>query len=70
MSYYIQLGISLNDALGIKEVAILWNDTELKSDSELIKTIAFTIIKALKLNEEDVMIQDMLNDLDISKPKS
>lgn len=65
MSKYIQLGIHLNDELGIKAVTFDNNDTGLANDSELLKNVAFAIMKAVAINKESVKVQDLLNELDI-----
>lgn len=67
VSHYIQFGVHLNERLGIKAVTIDHNTTDLPSDSELIKRVAFTLLKSIHLNKEDVMLQDLLNELDISR---
>lgn len=67
VSHYIQFGVHLNERLGIKAVTIDHNTTDLPSDSELIKRVAFTLLKSIQLNKEDVMLQDLLNELDISR---
>lgn len=64
---YIQLGIHLTDDLGIKLVTIDHNDTGLKTDSDLLLQIAFTMLKSLNLNKESVKVQDLLNELDINR---
>lgn len=67
VSHYIQFGVHLNERLGIKAITIDHNTTDLPSDSELIKRVAFTLLKSIHLNKEDVMLQDLLNELDISR---
>ena len=67
VSHYIQFGIHLNERLGITSATIDHNTTDLPSDSELIKRVAFTLLKSLQLNKEDVMLQDLLNELDITR---
>lgn len=69
-SHYIQLGVHLNEGLGITSVTIDHNTTDLPSDSELIKKVAFTLLKAINLNKEDVMLQDLLNEMDITRKPS
>lgn len=64
--HYIQLGINLNEELGLKSVTIDYNTTGLPNDSELLKLVAMTILKAIVLNKESVAVQDLLNDLDIT----
>lgn len=63
--HYIQFGVHLNENLGIKAVTIDHNTTRLPSDSQLLKRVAFTLLKSIELNKEDVMLQDLLNDLNI-----
>lgn len=67
-THYIQIGIHLDDQLGIKKATIDENTTHLPSNSELIYRVAITLIRSLHLNKHDVMIQDLLNELDIAKP--
>lgn len=64
----IQLSISLSDDLGIKAIVYNYNDTELPSTSETLGNIAIAILKSLHLNKDDLLIQDLLNELDISRP--
>lgn len=49
--HYIQIGLHLNEGLAIKSVTIDHNTTDLPSDSELIKRVALTLLKSLKLNK-------------------
>ena len=63
----IQLSISLSDDLGIKAIVYDYNDTELPSNSETLGNIAIAILKSLHLNKDDLLIQDLLNELDISR---
>ncbi|MEN6624541.1 MAG: hypothetical protein ABFD50_23715 [Smithella sp.] len=62
---HIFLSIELSDELGIKSVTLSHNDTGLKSDSELVKMVAYALLKAYTANKEDVMIQDLLNEVGI-----
>jgi hypothetical protein len=62
---YIELGFDLTDELGIKSVLINHNDTELKNDSELLRSISIAILKALESNKESLTVQDLLNELGI-----
>lgn len=55
----------LTDDLGIKSVSISFNGTELPSDSKLIGQLAMATLKALKINKDSVIVQDLLNELDI-----
>lgn len=64
----IQLSISLSDDLGLKAIVYDYNDTELPSNSETLGNIAIAILKSLHLNKDDLLIQDLLNELDISRP--
>jgi hypothetical protein len=67
MGHVIQVQYVLNEDLGLKSVSIDINTTDLNSDSELIKKLAITVLKALSMNKEDVMVQDLLNDLGIER---
>ena len=64
---YINLGITLTDELGIKSVVIYANDTELESDSGLIKLLAYALLKSMVLNKDDLELQDLLSKYGISK---
>ena len=66
---YIELGINLTDDLGIASVIINQNDTNLPSDSNLINRVAFTLLKSMHLNKENIDLQDFLNELDITLSK-
>lgn len=65
--HYIEFGINLNEGLGITSVSINYNTTNLPSNSELVKKVAFTLLKSIYSNKEDLMLQDLLNELDIVK---
>lgn len=67
ISHYIQFGVHLNERLGITSVTIDHNTTDLPNDSELIKRVAFTLLKAIQLNKGDIMLQDLLNEIGISR---
>lgn len=62
---HVKLTIHLSDELTIKQVTIDYNDTELPSDSGLIQKIAFTLLKSISANKDDMKIQDLLNELNI-----
>lgn len=64
---YIDLVICMNDDLGIQSCVIDQNDTGLPSDSNLIKKVCITLLRSLSLNKEYVEIQDLLNELNITK---
>lgn len=64
---YIEIGIVLNDELGVKSAIIHQNDTELPSNSELIKKVCITLLKSLSLNKQDLELQDMLIELNINQ---
>ena len=66
----IQLTLSLTDELGIESIAYMWNDTELPSNAETLGKIALGILEAIKLNHDHLVIQDLLNDLNISLPST
>jgi hypothetical protein len=66
---YIQLGFFLTDELGIKSILIDQNNTGLPNDSKLLENIAFAILKASHINRDSLILQDLLNELDISLPK-
>lgn len=62
---HIKLTIGLTDDLGIKSCAIDYNDTGLQSNSELVKKVAFTLLRSYSMNKEDTALQDLLNELNI-----
>jgi hypothetical protein len=64
---YIQLGLFFNDKLGLKSVRIEHNDTGLPDDSKLLERVAFTLLKAIRINEDSVKVQDLLNELGIER---
>lgn len=64
-NHIIQIGVHLNERLGIKSVTFDINTTELPSNSETLKRVALTILEAIALNKEMVMTQDLLNELNI-----
>lgn len=64
---YIQLGLFFNDKLGLKSVRIDHNDTGLPDDSKLLERVAFTLLKAIRINEDSVKVQDLLNELGIER---
>ena len=65
MTKFIQLTFGLTDDLGIKSIAYDINETELPSNGETLGMIAMGMIKALHLNKDSVLVQDLLNELDI-----
>jgi hypothetical protein len=67
MPYYIQLGVKLNDNLGLTHVTVDINTTDLPSDSKLVKEVAIALLKALKSNKDSVQVQDLLNELGIAR---
>jgi len=68
MEKNIILNIKLTDDLGIKSVEIT-NNTELKTDSDLLANIAYALLKAKSLNKDSLLIQDMLSDVGVTIPK-
>lgn len=65
---HINFTIELSDELGIKVVSITHNDTGLKTDSELVKTVAFNLLKSFIVNKDDVLLQDLLREANIPYP--
>ena len=63
--HHIQLGLHLNEKLGLKSVSIDFNSTDLNNDSKLLEILAFTILRGLKINKDSVLVQDLLNELNI-----
>lgn len=68
MEKNIILNIKLTDDLGIKSVEIT-NNTQLKTDSDLLVNIAYALLKAKSLNKDSLLIQDMLSDVGVTIPK-
>ena len=61
----IQLTFELTDELGIKSISYVYNDTDLPSNSETLGSIAIAILKAINLNKDSLLVQDLLNELNI-----
>lgn len=55
----------MTEDLGIKSVAIDYNDTHLKDDGKLIELIAIALLKGLKANNDSIIVQDLLNELNL-----
>lgn len=70
MDHYIEFGVNLNNELGIKSLIINQNTTELPNNSELIKLVAIGLLKAVKLNEDSLAVQDLMSELGIKTPSS
>jgi len=64
---HVQLTISLSEDLEMKTVSIDYNDTGLPDNSELVKKIAYTLLKSLSINKDDIKVQDLLNELGIER---
>jgi len=65
----IELDIVLTDDLGIKSCIINYNDTELPNNSYLIEKIAIGLLKAIYINKDDILIQDLLAELNMKIDK-
>lgn len=63
----VTLTFAINDKNCIKDIVIDINETDLPNDSNLIKTICWTAVKAIHNGKEDIAIQDLLNELGIKK---
>jgi hypothetical protein len=61
----IQLSFSIGDEYRLKSVSFVYNDTDLPDDSTTLKNLAVALLKSLKINQDSVMVQDLLNELDI-----
>jgi len=59
----IQLAFNISEDYALKSVVFMHNDTDLPSDSELIKNLAIAMLKSLHLNKDSVAVQDLLNEL-------
>jgi hypothetical protein len=57
---YIQIGLHLDDEGNLKSVDIQHNDTDVRSDSGLLKRIAVGLLAAIDANKEDIEVQDLL----------
>ena len=66
----IILSINLNDDLAIKSCEIIYNDTGLKSDSELINRVAFALIKSIHVNKDSISVQDLLNETNLKRDEN
>ena len=64
---YIQLGINLNDQLGIKSVIVEHNDTGFADDSKLIEMVATALLKGLRMNKDSIQVQELLKELGIER---
>lgn len=62
-SHIITLSLNLNSELGLTSVIIGTNTTSLPNDSELLKKVSIAILRALDLNKEDILVQDLLSEL-------
>jgi len=67
--HLIQLSFTLTKELGLKSIIIDCNTTNMPSDSELVKKLAFTVLKSIQLNKEDILVQDLLNEIGINITK-
>lgn len=63
----VTLSIDISKEMTIKAVTIEYNDTGMKDDSELITRLAYTLLKSVDANKDELQLQDLLQDLDISK---
>jgi hypothetical protein len=64
---YIQLGLEFSDELQLKSISIQYNETELKSDAELIIKISKALLISFEKNKESIELQEILSDVGISK---
>ena len=65
--HIIQLTFNFTHDLGLRSFEYDVNTTGLPNDSELLKKISFTLLKALHMNNDDVQLQDMLFELGITE---
>ena len=65
--YYIQIGLHLNEDLGLEAATFEHNTTHLQSDSDLLKLIGIALLKAVSINKDDLVVQDLLDELDIER---
>ena len=65
----IQLNFNISDDGGLKSITFSYNDTELPDNSTTLKLLAESVLASLKLNHDDIIVQDLLNDLDIKAPE-
>lgn len=64
---HIQLTFIITDDLKIRQIVFDFNDTSLKTDSELIYTLGKTMVDAYIKQHDNLVVQDLLNDLGIKK---
>jgi len=65
--HFIQIGVHLNEDLGITSATIDHNTTKLESNSELLRLISIALLKSIYLNKEDLQFQELLSELNITK---
>ena len=58
----IQITFNLTDELGIKSIVIDQNDTGLPNNTDTIENLAFALYKVIKVNRQDLQIQDILHE--------
>lgn len=63
----IQITFVMNDEMVVESIEFNHNNTELKSDSKLLKALGKTLIECIDKNADECEIQDMLYDLNIGR---
>jgi len=63
----LTLTFLINDNNCIKTILFDENETNMPSNSETLERLAITLLQVLKADENDLKIQDLLNELNISK---
>ena len=65
----VEMSLEFTEDNGLRSVTIHLNETELETDSKLLKRIAVCILQALKENKDSVEMQDDLHELGVSISK-
>jgi hypothetical protein len=66
----LTLVLCYNEELALKSVLIDKNETGLTSNSELVKIAAINMLKSFYLNKDDLLVQDLLRELNITISKT
>lgn len=61
----LTISFEFTDDLGLKGLEFVENETNLPSDSKLLKRLAICILKAVDLNPEEMSTHDLLVELGI-----
>lgn len=61
----IQLMFDIKADFCLKSVTFEYNDTGLPDNSDTLKNLAIAILKSIKVNQDSIGVQDLLNELNI-----